>query len=81
VRNTRTEYDALRAAVIRRRDGAETFLACGVLRKGVKKDLSLCPFPSLEAAKGVKEEKKARATHPYTHLDPPSLNLQLVYLI
>jgi hypothetical protein len=30
--NTRTEYDALRSAVIRCGDGSEMFLACGVLQ-------------------------------------------------
>jgi hypothetical protein len=75
--NTRTECDALRTAVIQCSDGPETFLVCSVLKHSVPGKASqrlVCPF-------GREEERTT--THPYTHLDLPSLNglnLQLVYL-
>jgi hypothetical protein len=74
--NTRTEYDALRSAVIRCSDGPETFLTCSVLQiYNTKERIS-----ALSASVLSDVRKNAQRTHPYTHLDLPSLNLQLVYL-
>jgi hypothetical protein len=71
--NTRTEYNALRSVVIRCGDGPETFLACSVLQiYSTKKRISTSVLSD--------ERKKEQRTHPYTRLDLPSLNLQLIYL-
>jgi hypothetical protein len=69
--NTRTEYDALRSAVIAY--SVVMVLKCSrpTVSYNIENHPSVCPF-------GRAEENTA--THPYTHLELPSLNLQPVYL-
>jgi hypothetical protein len=69
--NTRTEYDALRSAEIAY--GVVMVLKCSrpAVFYNIENHLSVCPFGRAE---------ESTATHPYTHLDLPSLNLQPVYL-
>jgi hypothetical protein len=72
--NTRTEHDPLHSAVIRCGDGAETFLAYSPTIYCTK---HLSVWVVLPESGRVEE---STATHPYTHLDLPSLNLQLMCL-
>jgi hypothetical protein len=70
--NTRTEYNTLLSAVIRCGDGSEMFLACSVLQYVVQRKAS--------QRLSFQREEESTATHPYTHLDLPPLDLQFMYL-